>query len=819
MRKGNKGNHRIQDIIPAGNYPNEIEEKLGFDKIRDQIVQLCYTPAGKREASGIGFLTDPVQIHRLIGLCHEIALLRGEGIYFSFPEDTDEAELLNARTSAEGSILYEEELFLLLQTMRHFEQNLNNLVAHAETCPLLTELSESAESCGEAIQITEGILDNEGNMRPDASAELAKISRQIAEKEKSVRRILHSRFETARKNGWAGDTEITIRNERLVIPVLSEHKKKIPGVVHDDSPSGKFLYIEPLECFEENNLLRELQIARKKEKERILRNVVRELSVHRNNIQFNIRFCAKLDLHHARSVFSEKIRGIEPERAVKHDNCRLQQAMHPLLFLQMQKDNRSPVPLNFHFKTDNYLVVISGPNAGGKSIALKTIGLLQYMYQCGFPVPASEGTRMSVYRQIFIDIGDNQSLEQNLSSYSSHLLNMRYFLEYADRDTLYLIDEMGSGTDPAIGSTIAQAILEQLLHKKASGIVTTHFGNIKNWASNTPGVQNARMMYDLKKLEPLFILEPDKAGSSFAIEVATKAGLDAGILQRARAISRDRREIDLDELLAINEKLKKELSESVSRTESREQVLKKLIDEYEALKQTLDQHKKEILHQAKSQAAELIRNANAQIERTIKEIREKNAEAAHTRKLRKSLQNFIPPEEPVVDKIPKALKPSGHQVTSLLKKTGQLKPGDTVRHPSYPVTGEILQIKKEKAEVIFGHVKLWVPLGELILTSPERKKEARTASFQPELYNKQVNFRAELDLRGIRGEDAIAKLDEWLHDARLLGMYSLRIIHGRGYGILRKMIQEHLRSLSFVEHFEHESEQLGGDGVTLVRIS
>lgn len=814
MRKGTK----IKSESQAGNYPSDIEVKLGFDKIREQIHQLCETPAGKREVSRIAYLTDVREIQKQIGLCLEIHSLRNRGIYFSFPEDTDQAELFNARTSIEGSILYEEELFILMQTLLHCDGNLSIVNKERAASPLLAGLADGAETCREVINMIDGILDKEGNMRPDASPELAKLHQLIGEKEKTVRRILQSRFETARKNGWAGDTEITIRNERLVIPVLSEHKKKIPGIVHDDSPSGKFLYIEPLECFEENNLLRELQIARKKEREKILKNIVGALSVHRKNIQANIRFCARLDLHHARSLFSERIRAAEPGYAQKHDDCRLLQAMHPLLYLQMQKDNHSPVPLNFHFRDNNFLVVISGPNAGGKSIALKTIGLLQFMYQCGFPIPVAEGSRMSVYRNIFIDIGDNQSLEQNLSSYSSHLLNMRYFLENADSDTLYMIDEMGSGTDPAIGSTIAQAILEQLLRKKAMGIVTTHFGNLKNWASQTQGVQNARMMYDLKKLEPLFVLEPDKAGSSFAIEVAMKAGLDTGILKRAREISRDRREIDLDELIAGNEKLKKELSEAAIKQEERELMLKKLIEEYEALKTTLDQNKKEILSHARRQAEELVKGANALIEKTIREIREKEADAIQTRKLRKDLQSYIVSSETGKEHH-KSNGPGQKSLHSETKHNRSLKTGDAVKHPSYPVTGEIIQIKKQKAEVLFGNIKLWLPLSELIPVKAVVKKEVKAASVQADLYNRQMSFRAELDLRGVRGEDAVARLDEWLHDARLLGMYSLRIIHGRGYGILRKLLHEHLRTLPFVEHFEHESEQMGGDGVTLLRIN
>lgn len=802
----------------AGSYPADIEIKLGFDKIRELIAAGCQTESAAGGDLFLRFDTDRNRIHKSIRLIEEVSGLRGSGRYFSFPEDTVETDRLISVTDMEGAFLREDDFAHILKTLRHLDHNILVCLGTEGACPGLDELKGELDRLIKPIELIDGILDAEGHVKPNASALLWEINKKINQKEKDVRRILHGKFEEARKNGWAGDTEITIRNERLVIPLIAEFKRKMPGFVHDDSQSGKFLYIEPIECFEENNALRELQLEKKKEIEQILRDCTRALAAYKFQIRKHLRFCIQLDVLNSKSIFSTGIRAAEPMPVQEHDDCELLEARHPLLYLHLSKNNKSPVPLRFHFKKGNFLVIISGPNAGGKSIALKTIGLLQYMYQCGLPVPASPDTKISLYKRILIDIGDNQSLENNLSSYSSHLLNMKYFMEHADGDTLYLIDELGNGTDPAIGSTIAQAILERLLKKNAMGIVTTHFGSLKNWAANTDGVQNARMLYDLKNLEPLFELEPDKAGSSFAIEVASKVGIDNSILQRARNISRHRKEMDLDELLAENEKQKKELEDSRKRMEDREKTLEKLIADYESLKQSLSENRQTILQEARSKAGHLIEQANKKIENTIREIRESEAEKEKTKVLRKELTALKSELTPL-----KHDKQAPGNAKPLKKQPGKpakpLATGSVVRHEQHKVSGEILEIKKDKAQVLFGVVKIWLPLDELYASEPDKKHIPKTATFNVDHFNKQTSFRAEIDLRGIRGEEAIEKLDNWLHDAHLLGMHSLRIIHGRGYGILRKLILEHLKSLAFVESYEHESEQLGGDGVTLLRIS
>ncbi|MEZ4805757.1 MAG: Smr/MutS family protein [Bacteroidia bacterium] len=771
------------------NYPNSIQQKLGFDKVIEFIQSACSTIEAKNQIESIPFLRNFKHIHSSIRQVIELSMLHESGAYFEFPENLSLVLEEIGRTHKSGAILLEDELFLIQNAMLCFETNFQIVNSNKDLLIETMDLVGGLNSLQVPIQLLNRTLDDEGNIKINASPKLFELHKKISLKEKDLRKLLQSKFDTAKKNGWAGDTEITIRNERLVLPIIAEHKKKIPGFVHDDSQSGKFLYIEPIECFEENNQLKELFLEKKKEIENILRQTTSELSNFADEIGKHVQSNIQLDVLSAKAKFSRKIGASEPQFVEKHDSSELINAYHPLLLLLLNSNNKKTVPLNFYFQKDNYLVLISGPNAGGKSIALKTIGLLQYMYQSGLPIPASPDSKFSIYNSIFIDIGDNQSIENNLSSYSSHLMSMKYFLEHSNGHTLYLIDELGNGTDPAIGSTIAQAILELMLSKKSIGVVTTHFGNLKAWASNTIGVQNARMLYDLKHLEPLFILEPDKPGSSFALEVASKVGIDPSILKRAKQISKWKQQIDLDELLAENEKQKKELESSKARIDEREKVLQHLIQEYENLKESVQSNKQHIINEAKIKANEILNQTNQKIEQTIKEIKENKAEKVKTKTSRQNLNTFKDElqitNKPVIVQNKKFNKP---------KNISDFKVGSIVKHYTHKSNGEILQIKKGQAQIVFGDIKMWLPLNDLEIALSVEKQKAKTATFNVDQFNKQSNFKPEIDLRGIRGEDAIETIDNWLLDAKHLGMYTLRIIHGRGFGILRKLIQQKLKS-------------------------
>jgi len=789
------------------NYPNTIEDKLGIESVKLQLAKSCHSEAAQKIIAHNPFYTNVLDIEVQIALIEALINCLQTGDFFEFPDQAEWLIDCLQKTVVANQMLTEEELFVLLKALKQIQHNWQIIQNKQSEHAALHNTFGNIESASTCIQKLDQLLDAEGQLKPNASENLWQINKAIQSKEKEVRTSLIKKFEHAKKNGWAGDTEITIRNERLVIPIIAEHKKKINGYVHDDSQSGKFLYIEPIECFEGNNALKELHLDRKKEIEVILKATCAWLAPFRVLLQTHLQNSISLDALHAKAQWAIQLKCTKPKAVTAHDDTHLIDARHPLLDLQLSKDNQKIVPLQFHFKKGNSLLLISGPNAGGKSIALKTIGMLQYLYQMGLPIPVSPDSQLSVYKQIFIDIGDNQSIENHLSSYSSHLNTMQYFMQKANQDTLYLIDEIGNGTDPSIGCAIAQAILEQLIEQKAIGIVSTHYGQLKTWASQAKGAQNARMLYDVQKLQPLFILEPDKAGSSFALEVASKVGIQDHIIQRAKSINKQQKAFDLEHLITENELQKQTLKDQQERIESKEKSLEKLIQDYQALKTDLNTYKSSILKDAKTKANHIIEEANQKIEATIKHIQETKAQKQSTNKVRKQLSQFKAHLEADIEQTP----------VSVLPETN-FKKGMTVKHVSQTVSGEIIDLKKSKALVLFDSVKIWLPLNELQAAKPNIKHQPKTATFNVDLFNKQTQFRAEIDLRGIRGEEAMKQLDNWINDAHSLGMSSLRVVHGRGFGILRKLIIDYLTHSKLVKHYDHETEQLGGDGVTIITL-
>ena len=798
------------------NYPVDIENKLGFDVVKSLIKEQCHTELGINKVEQIRFNTNQNKLFESLNQVHEIQTLFQKNIFFHWFEELEKILTYLNYFNTEGLYLNGIELLSFKLFLEHNHHNSQIILTNNNDLKTVSKICSDFPELKHCIQKIDLIIDKEGKIRDNASDELQKISKEINDKRNQVRKILISKFEFAKKNGWAGDTEITLRNERLVIPIIAEHKRKIQGFVHDDSQSGKFLYIEPIECFENNNEIIELEIERKKEIERILKQLSIDLSPYKLDFFHQVQQMAELDFICAKANFSNKINGVIPILTYHFNDIELINARHPLLFINFSKNNKKLVPLHFYTEDNIKMTVISGPNAGGKSITLKTIGLLQYMFQCGIPVPLESHSKMAIFKSIFIDIGDNQSIDNNLSSYSSHLMNMKHCLTYADSGTLVLIDEIGNGTDPSIGGTIAQAMLEELLIKQSFAVVTTHYGNLKTWASHTAMVQNARMQYDLIKLEPLFKLEIGKTGSSFAMEVAGKVGISKSLLNKAKSYSKQRESIDLEELMSENERNKLIISDTNKRLSEKESNLNKLIEEYQHLKNEIAKQKSDIIKLAKNQALDIVNKAGKEVEKTIKKIKEVKAEKNKTKQLRGNLEEFKRTLEPEKElefiSIKKTDKPNEND-----SKITHFEIGDTVKQIGQSTKGEIIGLKKKEAQVAFGHITMWLSFEQLEKTNKEKQKQKpQTATFNVHLYDKQTNFSMELDLRGVRGEEAINTLEKWLIDANLLGFSSLKIVHGRGHGILRKLVHSKLKSMPFVKNYEHENEQLGGDGVTLV---
>lgn len=716
------------------------------------------------------------------------------------------------KAAVEGTFLTEEEfhqLRLLLQTFnticKYFEQR-NERYTH------LASLFGSIQFNQSLTKHIEKILDDKGVMRSNASPELAKLSSAIADKEKEVRRRLNSIFEKANKEGWLADSGITVRDGRLVLPVLAEHKRKIPGLVHDESATGQTIYIEPTEVFETNNIIREYQIAHKREREKILVELTNKIRPDLPVLSLYLQRMGLIDFIRAKALLAIDLDADMPILN-KYAQAKWVDAYHPLLKLNHQKFGQTVVPLSAQLTKEKRILVISGPNAGGKSVCLKTIGLLQYMLQCGFLVPCKSHSEIGLFSDMLVDIGDEQSIENDLSTYSSHLLHMKYFTEFADAKTLFLIDEFGTGTDPQFGGPLAEAILNRLHQKNAFGVVTTHYSNLKNFAANTKGLENACMLFDNSKMQPLYVLEIGKPGSSYAFEIAQKTGLSAPIIEYAKVKVGDKQK-RVDDLLIELEKEKAHVHELKKRFTEKEEKSKSLIEEYTKLKSELDTNRKKLLAEARQEALSIITEANSRIENTIREIREKKADTDTIRKVRSEIKVEV--EDLKQKTKTEAPKPKPIAVSAV--QGGPLVVGEHVQLEGQNAVGEIIEITKNKALVVFGDFSSWIDLSKLQTVKAPKKDEKRRTTQGVDLNSKLQHFQTELNIIGTRGEDAIRQVQEFIDDAYLLGFKEVRIVHGQGYGILRKLVKEFLQRSPFVEGFKHEHIEMGGDGVSIVTL-
>ena len=714
------------------------------------------------------------------------------------------------KAKIEGMWLIEEELHKLKLTIQSFLQIAKYFRDRPEKYQYLHALLEGLLYNDLIVRRIERILDNEGVMKPNASPELAKISAKITEKEKEVRRRIQSIYDKGAKNNHiAEDLEITIRDGRLVLPVLAEFKRSIPGFVHDESNTGQTVYIEPTECFEMNNIIRELQIAYRRERERILLEITDQIRPEIPELEKNIQRMGLFDFIRAKALFAMDLDADLPAIS-KLPNMVLRTAFHPLLKLNHQKSKLSIVPLNIELNAENRIAVISGPNAGGKSVCLKTVGLLQFMFQSGFLVPASPDSEMCVFKDIMVDIGDEQSIENDLSTYSSHLLRMKYFTDFADGKTLFLIDEFGMGTDPQFGGPLAEAILNHINRKNSFGVVTTHFSNLKNFANNTKGLINASMLFDNEKLQPLYQLEMGKPGSSYAFEIATKTGLAQSIINYAK----DRvgvKQKRVDDLLIEVEKEQKQVVDLRQRFAEKEAKANALLEKYTALKEEIEVNKKLLIKQAKQEALAIVSEANSKIEATIREIKQNQADTETQRKARteiketiQELKDFAKQEKIKEDKhAPKPIK-------------GDINIGSSVMVSGQQSIGEVLEINKTKAVVVFGNLHTTVDLKKLQVVAKSVEKELKKMSEGVNLNDKMKDFSPELNIIGTRGDEAMRRLDLFIDDAYLLGVKQVRIVHGKGYGILRTLVRDSLNRNPLVSSVQNENIEFGGDGASIV---
>ena len=782
-------------------FPLEIEQRLGFDQIRSKLIHYCQGPLGVLEVTRMEFSSGYQEVLTLLRQNFEFKLILESGKEFPSTVHTSPEEHFK-RAAIEESYLEEEAFQQIIKSLQIIAGCKHFFKQHQESYPELFKISSVLPELGSLIKNLQAKFDDHGLVRDNASVELAKIRRNLYAEQHRVKRLMDHLFRQAVEQGWVPEgVSAAIRDGRLVIPVLAEHKRKIKGFVVDESATGQTIYLEPAEVLEANNEIRDLQHAERREVIKILKELTSLLRIHLHELYPSFYFLGVIDFTRAKAKFSIEILAEMPQLKEGPDLNWLS-ARHPLLYLSL-KGKREIVPLTIDLTNENPFLLISGPNAGGKSVCLKTVGLIQYMVQCGMLPSVHDKSTVGIFKNIFLDIGDQQSIENDLSTYSSHLKNMNFFIRHSDHTTLVLMDELGSGTDPNFGGGISESVMTDLILKKVWGVATTHYYNLKLFASNHPNIRNGAMQFDSKKLEPLFKLEIGKPGSSFALEIARKTGLPTATLERVEKIIGT--ELTGLETLMKSVAEEKQLLEKRKREiEQREKKLHDTLTRYEVLSNELEGRKKEIINKAKDEASLLLRETNREIEKTIRHIRENKAEKKETRKVRQGLQTLV----------------SKVQVSSteIERKKEIIVVGDKVRLIGQEVTGTVLLIKDDTATVQFGDLRTSVKLKKLIRSDlvEVNPTTSRARSMGVDVMRKQSSFVSTLDIRGKRVEEVTSILDQFIDDALLLGHSELKILHGKGEGVLRKVVRDHLKKVKQVVSLADEHVERGGVGITVV---
>lgn len=848
-------------------YPKTFEDKIGFNEIRTLLRERCLSSLGKEEVDKITFMDNVKAINTQLSRVREFRRLQEEEENFPLNYFFDVRQSV-ARLRLEGTHMEEDELFDLrrsLGTVNDIVTYLNRTDEDAAVAatddgwrkdpvypyPALHELAEGVVTFPQILQRIDQILDKFGKIRDTASPELLNIRRELAKVEGSISRTLYSILRSAQSEGLIEkDVTPAMRDGRLVIPVVPTMKRKIKGIVHDESASGKTLFIEPTEVVEANNRIRELEAEERREVIRILTEMAKVIRPHVPQILDSYKLLAQVDMLRAKTELAKLIGGIEPEVG-KYPHIDWIGATHPLLRLSLQKQGKKVVPLEITLTRNKRMLIISGPNAGGKSVCLKTVGLVQYMLQCGLSVPMSERSQTGIFQNILIDIGDEQSIEDDLSTYSSHLTNMKNMMKSANDRTLILIDEFGTGTEPQIGGAIAEAVLKQFCIKRAYGVITTHYQNLKHFADSHEGVVNGAMLYDRHQMQALFQLQIGQPGSSFAIEIARKIGLPEQVIHDASEIVGSDY-IQSDKYLQDIVRDKRYWESKRQTIHQREKQMEQTIAKYESEISDLAKSRKEVLAKAKERAEELFKESNKKIENVIREIREKQAEKEETKKLRDSLKDFKEgisdmDKQAEDDKIARKMaqilrrkenkknrkkddssssgqdKDNTSAATTMSTVSAPLKEGDTVRIKGTTSVGKIESIQGKNATVIFGDLRSTTSLKKLEHATAPKREEPRpfmTVGRQTRetIDEKKLNFKQDLDVRGMRGDEALNAVMYFIDDATLVGMSRVRILHGTGTGILRQLIRQYLATVPAVTSYKDEHVQFGGAGITVVDI-
>ncbi|MCD7969660.1 MAG: endonuclease MutS2 [Alistipes sp.] len=818
-------------------------DKLGFGRIQGQVEALCTTQGAVELFRQEGFTRDRQQVEYRLAICSE--LIRAITMESGFPTgeyyDTDG---ILAKAAIEGGFLEPEELMMLKNALVLVgEIRCFILKRSRDDYPLLHSLAEPVDPYESITSGIDRILDRHGNVKDDASAELSAIRRSLREMEGQVSRRLRSILAQARSAGIVdSDATVSIREGRAVIPVAAGNKRKLPGFVHDESATGKTVYIEPAEVVELNNEIRELEYSERREIIRILTDFTADLRTNLNGIGESGRFLVTVDMIRAKARFSTANRCVMPLLS-DGGTLELRQARHPLLEQNLAREGRELVPLDLVLTREKHILVISGPNAGGKSVCLKTVGLLQTMLQHGLPVPVLENSQFPLFDGIFVDIGDEQSIDNDLSTYSSHLLNMKRMVQKAGRHSLLLIDEFGTGTEPVIGGAIAEALLEEFERKGCYGVITTHYSNLKYYASNARGVVNGAMTFDVQNIRPLFRLEMGMPGSSFAIEIARKIGLPENIIKEAsQKAGTDR--INLERLLREVARDRRYWEQKRDRIRIADRKVEQLEEKYAAQLEEIRRQRADILKQAREEAARITADANKVIEGAIRDIRQSQADKEKTILVRRNIDRFredlssdsafgtAEDIEREMERIERRRRKREERRGEKEEAKSAVLPdalpavpivGSKVRMDGQSIAGEVIEIKGKKATVAFGQILTKVDMDKLSVISGsefrrQNKPAAPTVRVSTDVEKRKLNFSRNIDLRGMRAAEALEMVEDFIDDAIMVGAREVRILHGKGTGALREEIRRYLRTVDLVISAEDEHVEQGGAGITVVRL-
>jgi len=848
-------------------------------EVRSLLCSHCMSTLGRSRVGQMSLSADAGEVNKLLEQTREMRRIEDDGEDFPLLNFFDMRDSLK-RVRLEGTYMDEEELFHLMRSLDTTCRIVSFLKASKQTndtdgvervetgdtrpaYPALSELCRDIMTFPQIVKRVDQIIDKFGKMRDTASPELANIRHELARTEGNISRTLMSIMRAAQNEGLVDkDLAPTVRDGRLVIPVAPAMKRRIQGIVHDESATGKTVFIEPAQVVEANNRVRELEAEERREVIRLLTELSREIRPHVNEMLRGYGLLADIDFTHAKAAMARSMHAVEPT-VLGHPYMDWQEARHPLLEISLAKQGKRMVPLDIMLTAEKHILIISGPNAGGKSVCLKTAGLLQYMVQCGLSIPVGEHSRVGLFSDLMIDIGDEQSLENDLSTYSSHLLNMKNMMRRASCGTLLLIDEFGTGTEPQIGGAIAESVLKQFLRKGAYGIITTHYQNLKHYADSHDGIANGAMLYDRQGMRPLFQLAIGRPGSSFAIEIARNIGLPEEVIADASEIVGSDY-IQSDKYLQDIVRDKRYWENKRQAIHEREKHLEQTIQQYEKDVESIEHERKELLRRAKAQAEELLAETNRRIENAIREIREAQAEKEQTKAIRKELAEFSDGmgeldtkanDDLIAKKIEQIKRRRERHQQRLKEKAKQqsdeqaraaeaaaarreaerpLSVGDATRIKGTQTVGRIESIDGNMATVIFGDMRTKTRLvrlehvvqqqttaqqssgttmSRLAATAYSISKDTRDA-----IDERKRAFKPDLDVRGMCGDEAINAVTYFVDDAILLGMSRVRILHGKGNGILRQLIRQYLHTVPAVSDYRDEDVRFGGAGITVVEM-